>query len=138
VQPAAIQTFTVQLLDLPRCPTGALFHHNTLCSVVVEDARTKVSCCSCQCNSLAVGPCRKGDRVSVHYTGTLTNGQKFDSSRDRRAQQNPLGIPVVTIPCHGSVTYTTPVLSCLAFPDVMCRGRPFVFTLGQGEVIKGW
>ena len=48
-----------------------------------------------QIEELATGEgeaAKAGDKVSVHYTGWLTNGTKFDSSHDRRQPfQFPLG-----------------------------------------------
>lgn len=36
---------------------------------------------------------KKGDTVSMHYVGTLTNGNKFDSSRDRgKPFVTPIGV----------------------------------------------
>jgi FKBP-type peptidyl-prolyl cis-trans isomerase len=56
-----------------------------------------------QTNDVTVGGgevAEPGDRITAHYVGVLTNGQVFDSSRDRNA--------------------------------------PISFTLGVGQVIRGW
>ena len=54
-----------------------------------------------------------GDTVSVHYTGKLTNGAVFDTSRKKVAKE--LGI---FEPNHNY--------------------QPLTFTIGKGQVIKGF
>ena len=37
------------------------------------------------------GPAKSGDTVRIHYTGTLTDGEQFDSSRDKQPIEFTLG-----------------------------------------------
>lgn len=59
------------------------------------------------------------DTVTIHYVGTLMDGKKFDSSRDR---------------------FVSPSLSSthLLIINPNDRNDPFVTKIGIGQVIKGW
>lgn len=56
------------------------------------------------------------DTVTIHYHGTLTDGSKFDSSRDRCASHD--------------------VVSTGA--NLLHSNDPFKTEIGVGKVIKGW
>eukprot|EP01079_Euglenida_sp_SAG-EU17-18_P010897 gene10897-1980_t len=66
----------------------------------------------------------------VHYTGTLANGNKFDSSRDSPYDRRPPPVPDTAL-------MLTPPCSPGGHP-CLHRGTPFDFTIGVGQVIKGW
>lgn len=58
-------------------------------SPVSTAPRTTASGLIIETQATGNGPIAKsGDKVSVHYTGWLTNGTKFDSSRDRNEPFN--------------------------------------------------
>jgi FK506-binding protein 1 len=55
----------------------------------------------------------------MHYVGTLADGKKFDSSRDRFVSLLILiDFVLITVTCR--------------------RNLPFVTEIGVGKVIKGW
>jgi peptidylprolyl isomerase len=78
-------------------------HHAKSTSNKTPKANVITSASGLQYEDLVVGTGAmpvEGQKVTVHYVGTLVNGKKFDSSRDRH--------------------------------------QPFEFTIGVGQVIRGW
>ncbi len=51
---------------------------------------------------------KSGDTVQVHYTGTLNNGQVFDSSKDRAPLEFTLGTGMVIAGFDAAVTGLAP------------------------------
>lgn len=81
----------------------------------------RVVCASLpRCLLMSSYPCSLADTVQIHYVGTLIDGKKFDSSRDRSV----ILALSLSRPCRTNFSNYS--------------GEPFVTQIGVGKVIKGW
>lgn len=79
-----IATLTLVACTSGETPSAPQAMPTTAAPITSNAPRTTASGLIIETLATGSGPAAKsGDKVSVHYTGWLTNGTKFDSSRDR-------------------------------------------------------
>lgn len=89
-------------------------------SIFAEELKVDVVSLPDTCESKS----KNGDILSMHYTGTLLDGTKFDSR--------------FAIFCHSFFVSVLKLNLLASFVYSLDRNQPFQFQIGAGQVIKGW